>query len=153
MGEALIPTPAGPFRVTIAEGAIVAADWKARETQTTDDSPLAQQARQQLDAYFAGTRQDFDLPLRPKASPFQQEFYNILTAIPYGHTRQYGDIAKQMGASAQAIGQACGGNPIGVFIPCHRVLGAAGLGGYSARGGVETKVMLLRLEGAASLLI
>jgi O-6-methylguanine DNA methyltransferase len=76
-----------------------------------------------------------------------------MSAIPYGETRRYGDLAREIGAPAQAIGQACGANPLPILIPCHRVLAAKGLGGFSAKGGVESKVFLLRLEGAASLLI
>ncbi len=76
-----------------------------------------------------------------------------MCAIPFGETRTYGDLARALGVPAQAIGQACGANPVPVIVPCHRVLGAAGLGGYSAPGGVETKVALLRHEGAASLLL
>ncbi len=74
-------------------------------------------------------------------------------AIPFGETRTYGDIAKEVGQPPQPVGQACGGNPIPVIIPCHRVLSASGLGGFSAKGGVETKVALLRHERAAGLLI
>ncbi len=76
-----------------------------------------------------------------------------MCAIPFGETRTYGDLAKALGAPAQAIGQACGGNPVPVIVPCHRILGASGLGGFSAPGGVETKIALLKHEGAASLLI
>ena len=76
-----------------------------------------------------------------------------MRAIPVGHTRTYGDIARDLGVPPQAVGQACGGNPIAIIIPCHRVLGAGGLGGFSGAGGVETKVALLRHEGAAGLLI
>ncbi len=76
-----------------------------------------------------------------------------MCAIPFGETRTYGDLARALDAPAQAIGQACGGNPVPIIVPCHRILGASGLGGYSAPGGVETKVALLKHEGAASLLI
>jgi methylated-DNA-[protein]-cysteine S-methyltransferase len=76
-----------------------------------------------------------------------------MAAIPHGHTRTYGDIARAVGAPAQAVGQACGANPLPILIPCHRVLGRNTLGGFSAPGGVETKVALLRHEGAAGLLI
>ena len=76
-----------------------------------------------------------------------------MAAIPHGETRTYGDLARDLGAPAQAVGQACGANPVPILIPCHRVLGRNGLGGFSAPGGVETKVALLRLEGAAGLLI
>lgn len=73
--------------------------------------------------------------------------------IPLGETRTYGDIARDLGAPPQPVGNACGSNPIPVIIPCHRVLGAKGLGGFSGAGGVETKVALLKHEGAAGLLI
>jgi len=76
-----------------------------------------------------------------------------MRAIPYGETRAYGQIARALDAPAQAVGQACGRNAIAILIPCHRVVGADGLGGFSAPGGVETKVALLRHEGAYSLLI
>ncbi|MDE3120913.1 MAG: methylated-DNA--[protein]-cysteine S-methyltransferase, partial [Paracoccaceae bacterium] len=92
-------------------------------------------------------------PLAPKVTGFQRDFLDLLRAIPYGETRTYGEIARDLGVSAQAIGQACGANPIPIFIPCHRVLAASGLGGFSGGAGVETKVALLKREGAAGLLI
>ena len=76
-----------------------------------------------------------------------------MRAIPFGGTRTYGEIAAKVGAPAQAVGQACGANPIPVIIPCHRATAAEGLGGFSAAGGVEMKVALLRHEGAYSLLL
>ena len=84
---------------------------------------------------------------------FNARVYETARAIPPGTTRTYGDIARAVAAPAQAVGQACGANPLPILIPCHRVLGAKGLGGFSAKGGVETKVWLLRHEGAAGLLI
>ncbi len=95
----------------------------------------------------------FDLPLHVQGSDFQRAVCERIAAIPYGETTSYGAIAKALNAPAQAVGAGCGGNPIALIIPCHRVLGATGLGGFSARGGVETKVWLLRHEGAAGLLI
>jgi methylated-DNA-[protein]-cysteine S-methyltransferase len=71
-----------------------------------------------------------------------------MAAIPYGETRTYGQIAKAVGAPAQAVGQACGANPLPILIPCHRVTGTGWFGGFSAPGGVETKAALLRHEGA-----
>ncbi len=103
--------------------------------------------------YFTGKRQVFDLPLVPQVSDFQRKFGAALCTIPFGETRSYSDLAKELSVPAQAIGQACGANPIAIIIPCHRVLGAANLGGFSGAGGVEGKVQLLRIEGAASLLI
>ena len=72
---------------------------------------------------------------------------------PHGETRSYGDLARALKTPPQVIGQACGANPIAIIIPCHRILGAHSLGGFSAKGGVETKVWLLKHEGAAALLV
>ena len=144
-----LPTPFGPVSLREAAGVIVALDWQAR-----DDDPTALEAEglRQLAEYFAGTRQMFELPL-DWGSGLNAQVRRAMAAIPFGETRTYGDIARDIGAPAQAVGQACGANPIPLIIPCHRVLGARTLGGFSAPGGVETKVALLRHEGAAGLLI
>lgn len=143
-------SPVGPLSVVVKDGAIVRLDWAVAEGES---HPIADQAVMQLAAYFAGKRQVFDLPLAPQVSDFQIKFGRALSAIPFGETRTYGDLAREIGVPAQAIGQACGANPIPIIIPCHRVLGAKGLGGFSGAGGVEGKVQLLRHEGAAGLLI
>ena len=144
-------SPVGPLIVTETDGAITALGW-GRATPD-DETPLLAEARRQLAEYFAGKRTAFDLPLAPEGSAFQRAVCDAMLAIPFGETRTYGEIAAELGASAQAVGNACGGNPIPILIPCHRVLGASGLGGFSGAGGVETKVALLRHEGAAGLLI
>jgi methylated-DNA-[protein]-cysteine S-methyltransferase len=146
----LADTPVGPVSVTLVDGAIAKLDWAVIDGPS---DPVASAAIAQLAEYFGGTRQDFNLPLAPDVSDFQRKFGAALCAIPFGETRTYGDLARDLGVSAQAIGQACGANPIPIIIPCHRVLGANGLGGFSGAGGVEGKVQLLRHEGAASLLI
>ena len=111
-------------------------------------------AKAQIEAYFAGTRRTFDLPLRVEGSEFQRAVCAAMLEIPHGETRTYGEIARDLGQSAQAVGRACGHNPIPVLIPCHRVMGAGGkLTGYSGQGGVETKLALLRHEGAGGFLI
>lgn len=114
---------------------------------------MLQEAAGQLRAYFDGSLTAFDLPLDPGAEGLHARVLDAMLAIPFGETRTYGDIARALDAPAQAIGQACGANRIPILIPCHRILGADSLGGYSGAGGVETKVALLRLEGAAGLLI
>jgi len=146
-----VNSPVGPLTVWVTDGAITRLDWT--DQPQSGDAPILAEAAQQLAEYFAGTRQVFDLPLAPKGSDFQVAVCSAMSAIPFGETRTYGDIARDLGVPAQAIGQACGGNPIPVIIPCHRVLGASGLGGFSGAGGVEAKVALLKHEGAASLLI
>ena len=144
-------SPVGALGADAVDGAVTALHWGRDGTLT--DGPLHQQMADELAAYFAGDLQSFKTPVAPRGSAFQQQFYAALCAIPFGETRTYGDLAKQLGVSAQAIGQACGANPIAIIIPCHRVLAADGLGGYSGAGGIEAKVALLRLEGAAGLLI
>jgi len=147
-----VSSPVGPLTIWATDGQIARLDWRRRPDSKALPPELVA-ARDQLAEYFAGRRRAFDLPLAPRGSAFQQDFYAALCAIPFGQTRTYGDLAGDLGVSAQAIGQACGANPIPIFIPCHRVLAANGLGGFSGAGGVEAKVALLKLEGAASLLI
>ncbi|MDZ4394925.1 MAG: methylated-DNA--[protein]-cysteine S-methyltransferase [Cypionkella sp.] len=147
--QAGMQSPLGPISVTETGGVITALQWHAGPAPET---PLLAEALAQLAAYFDRRLTRFDLPL-DYGSGFAEQVRRAMAAIPYGETRQYGDLAKEIGAPAQAIGQACGANPIPVLIPCHRILAAKGLGGFSAKGGVESKVFLLKLEGAASLLI
>jgi len=144
-------TPLGPVWVEAREGSIVASGWGSVDEAPGD--PLLTEALDQLAAYFTGHLQAFDLPLAHGRSGLQARVLEALQAIPPGETRTYGDLSKVLDAPAQAIGQACGANPLPILIPCHRVLGASSLGGFSAPGGVETKVWLLRHEGAAGLLI
>jgi O-6-methylguanine DNA methyltransferase len=149
MKQAVFHSPHGPFAVVEENGIITRIDWTARRS---DPTPLLREACRQLGEYFDGLRTSFDLPL-DFGTGFQEQMRRTMAAIPHGETRTYGDLAKALGRPAQAIGQACGANPIPILIPCHRVLGASGLGGFSAPGGVETKIALLKLEGAGGLLI
>lgn len=144
-------SPVGPLGAHAVNGAISELVWGQGGNLT--EGPLHRQLSAEMAAYFAGELQQFQTPLAPRGSGFQQRFYAALCAIPFGETRTYGDLARDLGVSAQAIGQACGANPIAILIPCHRVLASDGLGGYSGVGGIEAKVALLRLEGAAGLLI
>lgn len=146
---AVVETALGPLTVTERGGAIVRLRF-GREGGG-GDSPLLREAARQLQDYAAGRRRDFDLPLAPDGGPFETRVWQALSAIPYGATRTYGALAKELQGEARAVGQACGANPIPVIIPCHRVLSAAGSGGFSAPGGVDTKYRLLVHEGAALL--
>ena len=113
------------------------------------EGPLHQQLQDEMAAYFAGDLQQFQTPVAPRGSAFQQRFYAALCAIPYGETRTYGDLAKELGVSAQAIGQACGANPIAIIIPCHRVIRKnAEFGNYG--GGPARKKAILGWEAAHS---
>jgi methylated-DNA-[protein]-cysteine S-methyltransferase len=86
------------------------------------------------------------MPLSPTGTPYQKRVWAALADIPYGHTCSYGAIAARVGGSARAVGGANGANPIPIVIPCHRVVGSTGLGGYSGGDGLETKRWLLALE-------
>ncbi len=143
--RAALITPLGRLVIAETDGVITALRWSDEEA--TGDSPLLRRALAQLTGYFAGQSQPFDLPL-DWGKGLNARVRRAMAAIPFGQTRSYGEIARAVGAPAQAVGQACGANPVPVIIPCHRVLGAAGLGGFSAQGGVETKAALLRHEGS-----
>ena len=149
MKQAVFHSPFGPFSLVEEGGLITRIDWSSRRS---DPTAMLREACRQLGEYFDGTRTVFDLPL-DFGTGFQEQMRRAMFAIPFGETRTYGDLSRALGRPAQAIGQACGANPIPILIPCHRVLGANTLGGFSAPGGVETKVALLRHEGAAGLLI
>jgi methylated-DNA-[protein]-cysteine S-methyltransferase len=113
-----------------------------------DDLPLFAEVAKQLREYFSGRRREFDLPLAPVGSGFQQRVWTALREIPYGATRSYGDVAARLGLgpeSARAVGSANGSNPIPIVVPCHRVVGADGsLTGFA--GGLPRKRFLLDLE-------
>ncbi|MFI6638008.1 methylated-DNA--[protein]-cysteine S-methyltransferase [Streptomyces sp. NPDC050504] len=107
-------------------------------------------AVEQLEAYFDGGLTEFDLPLTLHGTPFQRSVWEQLRLIPYGGTRTYGELAEALGkpGASRAVGLANGKNPIGIIVPCHRVIGSTGsLTGYG--GGLARKQRLLELEGAA----
>ncbi len=151
MNAAKIKTTVGVLGLIEVDGAITQLVWDGWNEGVR--SPVLKEGLAQLDAYFRGDLEWFDLTLAPKGTEFQQQVYAAMSAIPRGETRTYGDIANELDVPAQPVGQACGSNPIPVIIPCHRVVGADGLGGFSGDGGVEMKVKLLQGEGAYSLLL
>ena len=136
--------PIGDLTISAGDNIIVSLDWGWAQEQNTNT--LLQDAKSQLNGYFDGLRKNFDLPLEPQGTNFQQRVWSMMEQIPYGKTITYGEIAKDLGSSARAVGMACGANPIPVIIPCHRVVAANDMGGYSGDGGVETKRALLHLE-------
>jgi methylated-DNA-[protein]-cysteine S-methyltransferase len=134
------------------DGALVRIAWSDHEAgephAQPGETPLLARAAEQLDEYFAGERQDFDLPLAPSGTSFQRRVWTEMARIPFGGTASYGAIAREVRSVARAVGGACGANPIPIVIPCHRVLGAKGaLGGFSGGTGPATKRALLELEG------
>ena len=150
MSALTIDGPLGPVTVREFDGRIAAIDFAAASEQRP--TALLRAAAQQLAEYFAGDRTVFDLPLAAPASPFQQQMRDAMMAIPYGETRTYGELAALLGSNPRAVGQACGGNPIPIVVPCHRVLAAGGrIGGYSAGKGRDTKRWLLGHEARPAL--
>ncbi|MBV9859975.1 MAG: methylated-DNA--[protein]-cysteine S-methyltransferase [Alphaproteobacteria bacterium] len=150
LASVIIDSPVGPLSLDEQDAAIVAIRWAegGADTGGKPPTPLLAEAARQLAAYFAGRLSEFDLPLAPAGSAFEQRVWQAMSAIPYGETRCYGELAEATDSAPRAVGRACGRNPIPVVIPCHRVLARAGLGGYSGAGGLATKRALLALEGA-----
>lgn len=143
-------SPLGPLLLAWEEDELMGL-WMNREIPE-QNQPIPETVKQWLDAYFLGQPNEISFPLKPKGTAFQQQVWQILLRIPYGRTRSYGSIAREMAAltgkekmSAQAVGQAVGKNPISILIPCHRVVGVGGkMTGYA--GGLENKVWLLEHE-------
>lgn len=150
MPETSVETPLGWLRLTEVGNVLTAIDWGRG---ADDETPLLIEAAAQLKSYFSGDLKAFSLPVLTPDQPLQRAVSAQMQAIPFGETRTYGQIAEAVGVAAQPVGQACGNNRIPIVVPCHRVVGAQGLGGFSAPGGVETKVKLLRHEQAYGLLI
>ncbi|MGE0254754.1 MAG: methylated-DNA--[protein]-cysteine S-methyltransferase [Alphaproteobacteria bacterium] len=147
IARATLPSPFGPLTVTEEDGALTALDWQGG-APTRPPTPLLDAALRQLHAYFLNERKDFELPVAPRGTPHDQAVWRAMCAIPWGETRTYGDVARDIGSSPRAVGGACGANPLPIIVPCHRILAAGGrLGGYSGAGGGATKRALLALEG------
>ncbi|MBK1836478.1 methylated-DNA--[protein]-cysteine S-methyltransferase [Azospirillum sp. YIM B02556] len=145
MARLSIDSPLGSLMLSGDGSALTAVGW-GRFDQDEPDAVLAETARQ-LEAYFTGRLQRFDLPLKPAGTAFRQSVWEAMLAIPYGGTATYGGMAKMLDSGPRAVGGACGANPIPIIIPCHRVLASGGApGGYSGNGGLDTKAWLLALE-------
>lgn len=150
MPARLIDSPAGPLLLVEATGALAEIRFAGHTgDRPQDDTPLLCEAERQITEFFAGQRREFDLPLAPGRTAFQQRVRDAMRRIPYGQTRSYGELAHEAGGAPRAIGRACGANPLPLVVPCHRVVAAGGLGGYSGGKGLETKRFLLALESGA----
>lgn len=151
--HSVTPSPIGDLTLVAEGGAIIGLSMGGQKRPADasrlgerDDAGFADAAAQ-LSEYFAGERTEFDLPLALHGDAFQQRVWALLRGIPYGETRSYGDLARALGdlSLSQAVGAANRANPIGIIVPCHRVIGADGsLVGYG--GGLERKRFLLALE-------
>jgi methylated-DNA-[protein]-cysteine S-methyltransferase len=157
----LIDTPFGQLKLVASEKGLAAVLWEKDDPRRVRLGPLKPgsnnkfivQAEGQLKAYFSGKLKKFTVPLDFKGSDFQESVWKALLTIPFGETRSYGEIARQIGRpdASRAVGAANGRNPISIITPCHRVLGANGkLTGFA--GGLEAKDRLLKHEGRDPLL-
>ena len=143
-----LQSPLGSLTVVAADDEIIALRWGRTDDEAGTASPLLDDARLQLAAYFAGTLRTFSLAMRPTGTPFLRRAWAAIAAIPYGQTATYGELAARLGTGPRPVGLACRRNPLPILIPCHRVLAADGrLGGYSGGDGLATKRALLWLEG------
>ena len=148
-------SPVGALKLVAHDQALVAVMWdnedhkrvRLAELIENIQHPMLLKVKQQLEQYFAGQRQQFNLPLDVQGTDFQQRVWRALLTIPYGETRSYKDIALQIGneKAVRAVGAANGRNPISIIAPCHRVIGSGGaLVGFA--GGLDKKQILLSLE-------
>ncbi|MBF0463375.1 MAG: methylated-DNA--[protein]-cysteine S-methyltransferase [Magnetococcales bacterium] len=129
------------------QGAVTALGWHTSPTSFPPADPaLLVQVRAWLADYFQGHFRPIPFPVVWEGTAFQQRLGQQLAAIPLGHTMRYGELAQRMQSAPRAIGQGVGANPLPLLLPCHRVVAANGLGGFSAPGGVETKRWLLAWE-------
>ena len=141
-----IDTPLGKMCLRGTDSAVTGLGFG--EAPREEPSPLLLEAERQLGEYFSGVRREFDLPLEPAGTEFQQTVWRELRRIPYGETVSYGQLAARIGKprACRAVGGANNRNPIAIILPCHRVVGSGGdLTGYA--GGLDKKRYLLKLEG------
>jgi methylated-DNA-[protein]-cysteine S-methyltransferase len=148
MPARLIDSPIGPLLLVEDGGLLAEIRFADGDEPDRDDTPLLKRAQKQLDEFFAGSRRKFDLPLIPARTAFQQRVREAMVSIPWGQTLSYGEVAHIAGGAPRAVGQACGNNMLPLVVPCHRVLAANGIGGYSGAKGLDTKRFLLALEKA-----
>ena len=153
-------SPVGVLKLVASDAGLAAILWENEDPKRVRLSPLEEnkdhptllEAERQLTDYFAGKLEQFSLKLDFAGTVFQKKVWSALIAIPFGETRTYGQIARQIGnpKAVRAVGAANGKNPISIIAPCHRVIGADGkLTGFA--GGLETKAFLLKMESKAEL--
>jgi len=151
----IMESPVGKLKLVASDKGLVAVLWendsprrvRVSELVPSEQHPVLVEAERQLGEYFAGSRKTFSIALDIRGTPFQKNVWEALLAIPFGETRSYGQLAKQLGnpRATRAVGAANGRNPVSIIVPCHRVIGSSGkLTGFA--GGLETKAHLLSLE-------
>lgn len=151
----LVQSPVGELKLVASDKGLVAILWendsprRVRLVDLVEDArhPVLMETERQLGEYFVGKRRAFSIALDMQGTRFQKDVWEALLAIPFGETRNYGQLAKQLGnpRATRAVGAANGRNPLSIIVPCHRVIGSTGkLTGFA--DGLETKAHLLNLE-------
>ncbi len=150
--QAKFETPFGVVGIRCTDDALTGVEFFASNTKPQPPrSAIARRVCEQLSAYIADPDFRFDIPCQPGGTEHQNKVWQTMRAIPRGQVRTYGDLAAQLGSSARAVGQACGNNPLPIVIPCHRVVGKSGMGGFMHHGGghpLHIKRWLLEHEQA-----
>ncbi len=150
--DAVLDTPVGKLGIRVSNNRVTGTEFLRPEVPArapTNDT--SREAVRQLEAYFSDPDWHFDLPLAVSGTPYRQRVWRALTEIPRGQPVSYGALANKLGSGARAVGGACRHNPLPVIVPCHRVVGAHGLGGFSGSTGDKTlsiKSWLLEHEAA-----
>ncbi|MBY4895478.1 methylated-DNA--[protein]-cysteine S-methyltransferase [Cupriavidus sp. AU9028] len=149
--DAILAAPFGRLGVRAGSGGIEEIHFLPADTPLRDNPlPLIAALAARLQAYYADPDASLDIPLAMRGSGFQQRVWQAIRAVPAGRTATYGELAAQAGGTARAVGQACGANPFPLVVPCHRIVGAKGLGGFAHHGEdgfhLEVKRWLLRHE-------
>ncbi|GAC1470072.1 MAG: methylated-DNA--[protein]-cysteine S-methyltransferase [Gemmatimonadaceae bacterium] len=153
----MVDSPVGRLKLVATDEGLAGILWEKDRPgrvrlniETEDDRhPVLVETERQLKEYFSGQRKEFDLKLDLAGTAFQRKVWNALLTIPFGETRSYGQLARQIGNpdAVRAVGAANGRNPVSIIAPCHRVIGSTGkLTGFA--GGLDAKAYLLALEGA-----
>ena len=151
----MMESPVGKLKLVASDKGLVAILWendrpsrvRLGELIANEHHPVLVETERQLREYFAGKRKVFSIALDMRGTRFQKDVWEALRAIPFGETRSYGQLAKQLGnpRATRAVGAANGRNPVSIIVPCHRVIGSSGnLTGFA--GGLEIKAHLLSLE-------
>ena len=151
--DVILDSPLGRIGVRLRHRVIIRLDY-LRDTATLkpDTTPSGKQVVAQLAHYFEHPQHCFTLQVEPQGTDFQRRVWAALTEIPPGETRTYGALAAELGSGARAVGNACRNNPVSIIIPCHRIVGVSGIGGYSGKTAgreINRKQWLLRHEGIA----
>ena len=151
--QAKLPAPFGLLGIRTAGGRLSEIVFlKPGGAALAPRDGVSERACRQLEGYFEDPEFRFDVPLASRGTPFQRRVWRQISAIDAGHTRSYGEIARELDSSPRAVGQACGANPVPLVVPCQRVLAAGGLGGFAHHEGgfhLSVKRWLLAHEGAA----